>query len=142
MCLRSWNLMSDNPSLVRSGFECLWWKLSASVGLPRAFGNARPSSVQEPFEAAYPFVSSRSSVLRAISRTSISSSVSRQTLNRNPVVLIGVDRGGAGSDDGARRRLPRESREGALREPSARSGLSEVWAAIRPFFLEMPQLPQ
>src|SRR5918997_1272682 len=58
-----------------------------------------------------------------MSRISIPPVASKLTLNDNPVVVIGVGRGGVGRDDGARwRRLPRESREGALREPSARSG--------------------
>src|SRR5829696_5152335 len=40
--LRSWNLMSGSPDLCRSGFQCLSWRLSRLIGVPRLVQNTRP----------------------------------------------------------------------------------------------------
>jgi len=52
VCLRSWKRMSGSSALLSSSFQCLWCRLSPSVGLPLALGNTRPRSVQEPFKTA------------------------------------------------------------------------------------------
>jgi len=44
--------MSGSPARLSSGFQCLWYRLSPSVGVPLALGNTRPRSVQEPLEVA------------------------------------------------------------------------------------------
>jgi hypothetical protein len=52
VCLRSWKRMSGKPAFLSNGFQCLWWKLSASAGSPLALGSTRLRSDQVPFDVA------------------------------------------------------------------------------------------